>query len=186
MSNTGSRLYKTLLDEEGMRRAISRISHEIIESNKGVRDLVIIGIHTRGVFIAKRITDIINKFEQSDITPNSIDPKNYRDDIKLDIKPEYENPHILIQNKNVILIDDVLYTGRTISASMEALFSTGRPKNIKLATLVDRGHRELPIRPDFIGKNIPTSREEVVKVFLEEEDSKDEVVIINQKQILEK
>ena len=175
MSYTDSSLYKTLLDEEGIRRAISRISHEIIESNKGVSDLVIIGIHTRGVFIAKRITDIINKFEQSDITTNSIDPKNFRDDIELDIKPENQNPHIVIQNKNVVLIDDVLYTGRTVRASMEALFSTGRPKNIKLATLVDRGHRELPIRPDFIGKNIPTSSKEHVRVFMKEFDGKDAI-----------
>ena len=101
MSYTGSRLYKTLLDEEGIRRAISRISHEIIESNKGVSDLVIIGIHTRGVFIAKRITDIINKFEQSNISTNSIDPKNYRDDIELDIKPENQNPHIAIHQSFV-------------------------------------------------------------------------------------
>ena len=178
MSYTGNRLYKTLLDEEGIRRAISRISHEIIESNKGVSDLVIIGIHTRGVFIAKRITDIINKFERSNITANSIDPKNYRDDIEVDIKPENENPNIVIQNKNVILIDDVLYTGRTIRASMEALFSTGRPKNIKLATLVDRGHRELPIQPDFCGRKVPTRRTETIELRLQDLDGEEGVFFL--------
>ena len=169
--------YKTLLDEDDIRRAVSRLSHEIIESNQGIDDLILIGIETRGHHIASRIINLINDFENCSLRSYSIDPKFFRDDIVSNQKQNDIDLGINVENKNLVIVDDVLFTGRTIRATLEAIFTVGRPKNIKLATLVDRGHREIPIRPDFIGKNIPTSNKEHVKVFMKEVDGMDKVCI---------
>lgn len=167
--------YKTLLDEDDIRRAVARLSHEIIESNHGTNNLILIGIKTRGHHIASRIVNMINTFENTSLNYYSINPQFFRDDIKTkNQKPEIDLK-VDVHEKNLILIDDVLYTGRTIRATLEAIFKLGRPNNIKLATLVDRGHREIPIRPDFVGKSIPTSNSEHVKVFMKEEDGVDKV-----------
>jgi len=170
--------YKTLLDEDDIRRAIARISHEIIESNHGVNNLILIGIKTRGHHIAARISDMINMFENSTLEYYSINPKFFRDDIQ--VKERDLDLKVSVQDKNLVLIDDVLYTGRTIRATLEAIFTLGRPKNIKLAALVDRGHRELPIRPDFVGKSIPTSDAEHVKVFMREVDGIDKIGLLKE------
>lgn len=169
-----------LLDKEAISRALKRISHEIIEKNKGVIDVVLVGIKTRGKPISERIRDNILKFEGVNTPLETIDITLYRDDLQED----YEYPNIKdqkikvsIKDKNVILIDDVIYTGRTARAALDAVTSNGRPKSIQLACLIDRGHRELPIRADFIGKNIPTSKKEIVKVSLIETDGKDSVDI---------
>ena len=169
-----------LMDDKAISRALKRISHEIIEKNKGVSDIVLVGIKTRGKPLSKRIHANILKFEGVSVPLESIDITLYRDDLEED----YEYPNISsrkiktnIKDKNVILIDDVIYTGRTARAALDAVTSNGRPKTIQLATLIDRGHRELPIRPDFVGKNIPTSKKEIVKVSLYETDEKDSVDI---------
>ena len=169
--------YKTLLDEDDIRRAVARLSHEIIESNQGIDDLILIGIETRGHHIASRIINLINDFENCSLRSYSIDPQFFRDDIVSNQKQNDIDLGINVDNKNLVIVDDVLFTGRTIRATLEAIFTAGRPKNIKLATLVDRGHREIPIRPDFIGKNIPTSNKEHVKVFMKEVDGMDKVCI---------
>jgi pyrimidine operon attenuation protein/uracil phosphoribosyltransferase len=167
--------YKTLLDEDDIRRAVARLSHEIIESNQGINNLILIGIKTRGHHIATRIVNLINTFENSSLPCHSINPRFFRDDIEIENKASEIDLKVNVHEKNLILIDDVLYTGRTIRATLEAIFTLGRPKSIKLAALVDRGHREIPIRPDFIGKSIPTSNSEHVKVFMKEEDGIDKV-----------
>ena len=167
--------YKTLFDENDIRRAIARISHEIIESNEGTKNLILLGIQTRGQHIAKRISEAISTYENISLNYYSIDPKFFRDDIKTSNKLDSLNLEISVQDKNLVLIDDVLFTGRTIRASLEAIFSLGRPNNIKLAALIDRGHREVPIRPDFVGKNIPTSNNEHVKVSMKEIDGVDKI-----------
>ena len=167
--------YKTLLDEDDIRRAVARLSHEIIESNQGTKDLILIGIRTRGHHIASRIVTMINTFENSSLDCYSINPQFFRDDINNKNQKPKIDLRVDVHEKNLILIDDVLYTGRTIRATLEAIFKLGRPNNIKLAALVDRGHREIPIRPDFIGKSIPTSNSEHVKVFMKEEDGIDKV-----------
>lgn len=167
--------YKTLLDEDDIRRAVARLSHEIIESNQGVNNLILIGIRTRGHHIASRIVNMINTFENTSLDCHSINPKFFRDDIEIQDKSQEIDLDVNVHEKNLILIDDVLFTGRTIRATLEAIFTLGRPKSIKLAALVDRGHREIPIRPDFIGKSIPTSNSEHIKVFMKEEDGIDKV-----------
>ena len=171
---------KLLLDAEALDRTLSRIAHEIVERNKGVDDLVLIGIRRRGVPIAERIARKIQEFEGSAPVLGSLDITLYRDDLSTvahqPVVGVTEIP-VDINDKAVVLVDDVLYTGRTIRAAIEALFSYGRPARVQLAVLVDRGHRELPIRPDYIGKNVPTSRKEVIGVKLEEIDSVDSVVI---------
>ncbi len=154
---------------------MARLSHEIIESNQGINNLILIGIKTRGHHIATRIVNLINTFENSSLPCHSINPRFFRDDIEIENKASEIDLKVNVHEKNLILIDDVLYTGRTIRATLEAIFTLGRPKSIKLAALVDRGHREIPIRPDFIGKSIPTSNSEHVKVFMKEEDGIDKV-----------
>ena len=157
----------TLLDEIAMNRALFRISHEIIEHNKGTQDLVLVGIVTRGVPMAKIIAKNIEKIENATIPVGSIDITLYRDDLsELEHAPLVGKNHIDfdVRGKNVVLCDDVIYTGRTARAAIEALLALGRPKTIQLAVLIDRGHRELPIRPDYVGKNIPTSSTEMVAV----------------------
>jgi len=175
LANKAQYLNKVLFDEDDIRRAIARLSHEIIESNHGTNDLILLGIKTRGQHIANRISESINLFENSKVQSHSIDTQNFRDDIKNPKKINEIFIDISIHEKNLVLVDDVLYTGRTIRASLEAIFSLGRPKSIRLAALVDRGHREVPIRPDFVGKNIPTSHSERVKVFMKEVDGMDKI-----------
>lgn len=171
-----------ILDEVGIGRSITRISHEIIERNKGIGDIVIVGIKTRGIYLAERIVEKIEQFEGEKVPLGELDISLYRDD--LSVKSENNqavvnstNVTTSIEGKKVILVDDVLYTGRTVRAALDAIMDLGRPKNIQLAVLVDRGHRELPIRADFVGKNIPTSVEEKVSVQLKEYDGQEQIVI---------
>lgn len=172
---------KEIIDGQTMTRALTRITYEIIERNKGIEDLVLVGIKTRGVFVAHRIESRLKQLENISIPVGELDITPYRDDVSTDeseVKEFKATPlDFDITNKHVILTDDVLYTGRTIRAAMDALMSSGRPKKISLAVLVDRGHRELPIRADFVGKNIPTSQKEKIKVFMKEIDGEDKVEI---------
>lgn len=172
----------TVLDQAAIRRALTRVSHEIIERNKGVDDIVLVGIKTRGVPIAQRLRYKIQEIEGKDVPGGELDITLYRDDLtpkQEQAEPELKETNIQtdIDGKKVILVDDVLYTGRTVRAAMDALIDHGRPAQIQLAVLVDRGHRELPIRADFVGKNVPTSQDEVVTVTLDETDETDEVKI---------
>ncbi len=168
-----------LMDATEVRRVLMRISHEIVERNKGADDLVLVGIRTRGAPLAERIATIIAGFEEVNVPSGALDVTLYRDDVALRGPRGLEATTIPvdIDGRTVVLVDDVLYTGRTIRAAFDALLDLGRPKVIRLAVLVDRGHRELPIRPDYIGKNIPTSDDQMVKVHLEEIDGVDEVVL---------
>lgn len=169
-----------LLDEIAMGRAIIRIAHEILEKNKGTQDLVLVGIKTRGVPIAKRIAAKIKEFEGVELVVGTLDITLYRDDLSKDqIDPVVQGSHIPhnITNKTVILVDDVLYTGRTARAALDAIMDIGRPTIIQLAVLVDRGHRELPIRADYVGKNVPTAKTEIVKVKLLETDGENTVLL---------
>ena len=171
---------KRIQTSSDMHRAITRISHEILEKNSGSEDLILVGMHSRGVPLANRIKESIKLFEGVDITVGELDIGLYRDDTSErgvgHIKPTKIPDDI--NSKTVILVDDVLYTGRSIRAAMDAIHDLGRPKQIQLAVLVDRGHREIPIRADFIGKNVPTSKYEDIKVNLTEIDGIDEVTII--------
>ncbi|MDK2563111.1 bifunctional pyr operon transcriptional regulator/uracil phosphoribosyltransferase PyrR [Romboutsia sedimentorum] len=169
-----------LMDEKAISRAITRVSHEIIEKNKGIEDIVLVGIKTRGVPIANRISKKIEQIEGSKIDTGEVDITLYRDDLKkIDIDPVLNGSNIdfNINDKIVILVDDVLYTGRTVRASLDAIVDIGRPKSIQLAVLVDRGHRELPVRADYVGKNVPTSKHEIISVKLLETDGEDSVTI---------
>lgn len=170
-----------ILDKDTISRTIMRIAHEILEKNKGIEDLCLVGIRKRGVYVAKRLADGIKKIEDKPVPVGILDITLYRDDLSLIAAgPVVHKTEIDfdITDKNLVLVDDVLYTGRTIRAALDALIDFGRPKSIQLAVLVDRGHRELPIRADYVGKNIPTSVNETVEVRLEEVDGKDEVVIV--------
>ena len=169
-----------ILDEEGMMRSITRLAHEIIEHNKGIEDVVLIGIHSRGVPIANLIGEKIKKIEGKDVSIGSIDITMYRDDLsEIDEKPLVKESKVDfdITGKNVVLVDDVIYTGRTVRAALDAVMDIGRPNTIQLAVLIDRGHRELPIRADYIGKNVPTSKKEIVKVRIKTVDKINEVAI---------
>lgn len=170
-----------ILDAETLSRSISRIAHEVLEKNRGVKDICIVGIRNRGAFLAKRLADCIEKIENQKVPVGILDITLYRDDLTLiSQQPVVHKTEIdfNITDKTVVLVDDVLYTGRTIRAAMDALVDLGRPKSVQLAALVDRGHRELPIRADYVGKNIPTAKNETVEVRLTEVDGKDEVVIV--------
>ncbi|USS85333.1 bifunctional pyr operon transcriptional regulator/uracil phosphoribosyltransferase PyrR [Fructilactobacillus myrtifloralis] len=169
---------KVVLDSMSMQRALTRITYEIIEKNKGVQNLVLIGIKTRGVYLANRIANRLKKLENTDVPVISLDITKYRDDqtTKLTDQTVAENV-VPIDNQNVVLVDDVLFTGRTVRAALGAINEIGRPKRINLAVLVDRGHRELPIRADFVGKNIPSSKHETIKVLVSEIDDRDGVEI---------
>lgn len=170
-----------IMDENALNRAITRISHEIVEKNKGVKDLVILGIKTRGVPIAKRVVENIARFEAEEVIFGTLDITDYRDDISLSKqKGSGTFLDMDVEGKKVILIDDVIYTGRTCRAAINAVMEKGRPEKIQLAVVIDRGHRELPIRPDYIGKNVPTSREEKIHVLLKEQDGKDAVILTKQ------
>ncbi|AVP60039.1 bifunctional pyr operon transcriptional regulator/uracil phosphoribosyltransferase PyrR [Clostridium sporogenes] len=174
-------LKAVIMDEVKIKRSITRISHEIIEKNKGGQDIILVGIKRRGVPIAKRIAENIKNFEGIDIPVGILDISLYRDDLsELSQDPIVKNNKldIDIKDKKIILVDDVIYTGRTVRAAIQAIFDNGRPGKIQLAVLVDRGHRELPIRPDYVGKNIPTSLSEAILVELNEIDANDSVKIL--------
>ena len=169
-----------LMDSEGIRRALTRISHEIVEKNKGVENIVLVGIRTRGVPIAERLADTIEAIEGKRPPVGVLDITLYRDDLSTLSYQPIVHPTELpvdISGKTIVLVDDVLYTGRTIRAALDALIDMGRPKTIQLAVLIDRGHRELPIRADFVGQNVPTSSREVVSVQLNKTDGSEKVVI---------
>ncbi|WP_461204336.1 bifunctional pyr operon transcriptional regulator/uracil phosphoribosyltransferase PyrR [Clostridium sp. DL1XJH146] len=171
---------KVLLDEKAMKRTLTRIAHEIIEKNKGVDDILLIGIKRRGFPLANRISELITKIEGEKVPVSCVDITLYRDDLTEINDQAVINEGILeldVKNKKVILVDDVLYTGRTARAAMEAVIDKGRPSTIQLAVLIDRGHRELPLRADFVGKNIPTSKKELVSVKVSEIDDVDIVEI---------
>lgn len=170
-----------LLDKDTLNRSLMRIAHEILEKNKGTDDLCLIGIRSRGVYLAYRLAECIKKIEGKEVPVGILDITLYRDDLTLiDTRPVVHKTEIGfdINNKRLVLIDDVLYTGRTVRAALDELIDFGRPKSIQLAVLADRGHRELPIRADYVGKNIPTSQNETVEVRLAEIDGCDEVVIV--------
>ena len=170
-----------ILDKDGICRALMRIAHEILEKNKGIENLCLVGIRNRGVYLAKRLAECIKKIEDKDVPVGILDITLYRDDLTLiSSQPVVRKTEIDfdINDKNLVLVDDVLYTGRTVRAALDALVDFGRPKSIQLAVLVDRGHRELPVRADYAGKNIPTSQKETVEVRLEDIDGREEVVIV--------
>jgi len=170
-----------VLDQETLNRSLVRIAHEIVEKNKGIRDVCLVGIRNRGVHLAYRLADFIKKIENKAVPVGILDITLYRDDLTLIAsQPVVHKTEIDFDmtDKNIILVDDVLYSGRTIRAAMDALIDLGRPKSIQLAVLIDRGHRELPIRPDYVGKNIPTAKNETVEAHLVEVEGIDEVVIV--------
>jgi pyrimidine operon attenuation protein/uracil phosphoribosyltransferase len=176
---------KVILSAEEIRRALSRIAHEIIERNKGGEEVVLVGMRTRGVPLAQRLAQRIKEFEGIDIPVGILDISLYRDDLPFLAPPPYvrrTDIPVDITGKDVVLVDDVLYTGRSIRAAMDALIDLGRPHSIQLAVLIDRGHRELPIRPDYVGKNVPTSKREEVIVRVVEVDGKDEVAILKREE----
>jgi pyrimidine operon attenuation protein/uracil phosphoribosyltransferase len=173
-------LKAVILDEKGINRTLTRISHEIIEKNKGIDDLVFIGIKRRGVPIAERLAKNILEIEGKNIQVGSVDITLYRDDLSLISEKPADKTISLgvdVKDKKVILVDDVIYTGRTARAAIDAVIDAGRPQMIQLASLIDRGHRELPIRADFVGKNIPTSKNEIISVEILEIDGLDSVKI---------
>ncbi len=169
-----------LMDEAALSRALMRISHEITEKNKGVENVLLVGIRRRGEPIARRIGDNIRRIEDREIPVGSIDIRFYRDDLsRLEENPTVKKAALPfdVSGRDVVLVDDVIYTGRTARAAIEAVFHHGRPREIQLAVLIDRGHRELPIRPDYVGKNIPTSHAEVVSVLVDEYDGRTGVAL---------
>ena len=173
---------KTIMTRDDIRRTLARIAHEIIEQNRSLDHLILVGMRTRGVPLAKRLAANIEKFENMDVPVGALDFRLYRDDISnLDKQPVVQHTDIPdnIDGKSIVLVDDVLYTGRSTRAAMDALIDFGRPRQIQLAVLIDRGHREMPIRPDYIGKNIPSARHEEIQVHLMETDGVDEVAIVS-------
>jgi len=172
---------KIVMTAEDMRRTLARIAHEIIERNKGTGELILIGLRTRGYPLAKRLADSIQQYEGAKLNVGALDFSRYRDDLNgngVHKVPRTEIPYD-INGKPVLLVDDVLYTGRSIRAAMDALVDLGRPSAIQLAVLIDRGHREMPIRADYVGKNIPSARHEDIQVRLVETDGRDEVAIVS-------
>jgi pyrimidine operon attenuation protein/uracil phosphoribosyltransferase len=172
---------KVVLDEDDMRRTLVRIAHEIVERNDGAggSDLAIIGIHRRGAILARRIHALLVDLLEREVPIGDLDIAFYRDDVGRRAEPTVHSSHVDfdLDGRTIVLVDDVLFTGRTVRSAIEALFSYGRPAKVQLAVLADRGHRELPIRPDYVGKNLPTSRNERVNVHVEELDGIDEVRI---------
>ncbi|KRL57262.1 MULTISPECIES: bifunctional pyr operon transcriptional regulator/uracil phosphoribosyltransferase PyrR [Furfurilactobacillus] len=175
---------KEVVDAMAMQRALTRITYEIIERNRGIGNLVLIGVKTRGVYLADRIASRLHQLEDTVVPVGQLDVSGYRDDIansEPTTKAAISNLNTSVTDKKVVLVDDVLFTGRTIRAAMDAIMDLGRPNSINLAVLVDRGHRELPIRADFVGKNIPTAQNERIQVSVNEVDGKDSVEIITGK-----
>ncbi|MBM3149995.1 MAG: bifunctional pyr operon transcriptional regulator/uracil phosphoribosyltransferase PyrR [Chloroflexi bacterium] len=173
---------KGLMSDQDMERALVRIAHEILERNKGAQNLVLVGMQTRGVPLASRLATTIKQLEGIAVPVGSLDISLYRDDLSsLNLKPVVQRTEVPtdVTAKHIILVDDVFYTGRSIRAAMDAIMDLGRPKTIQLAVLVDRGHRELPIRADYVGKNIPTATDEEVKVYVREVDGEDKVTIFS-------
>jgi pyrimidine operon attenuation protein/uracil phosphoribosyltransferase len=179
---------KTLLDEQAIAKSLRRIAHEIVEGNPDLARVALVGIHTRGVPLAHRLRRLIHEFTGEEIELGSLDITFYRDDVQVRAGEAPRHPQPLVratkldfplEGRTVVLVDDVLYTGRTIRAAIEALFDYGRPARVQLACLADRGHRELPIRPDYVGKNLPTSRDERIQVQLVEVDEVDQVLLIS-------
>ena len=174
-----------ILDKENIGRALLRIAHEVLEKNKGSENLCLVGIRTRGDILAKRLQEFIKQIEQRQVPVGILDINLYRDDLTLISQQPIVRETLInfdISGKNVILVDDVLFTGRTIRAALNAINDFGRPANIQLAVLIDRGHRELPIRADYVGKNIPTSLEENVQVTLKEIDGREDEVVVEKKE----
>ncbi|NBQ61340.1 MAG: bifunctional pyr operon transcriptional regulator/uracil phosphoribosyltransferase PyrR [Proteobacteria bacterium] len=174
---------KQILDADGLRRALTRIAHEILERNGGAHDLILVGMRSRGAPLAHRLSSLISQFEGTAVPVGELDITMFRDDLELRITRPAIQPTVIprdLTGTTVVLVDDVLYTGRTVRAAMDALLSFGRARQIQLAVIVDRGHRELPIRADYVGKNLPTARHEQVEVRLREVDGTDEVVLLGQ------
>ena len=178
---------RQIMTHEDVRRALARVAHEILERNRGAEDLVLVGIYTRGVLLAKRLAGNLKEFEGAQVPVGALDINLYRDDLNSRSNPVVRptDMPVTIQDKKVVLVDDVLYTGRTIRAAMDALNDFGRPQQVQLAILLDRGHRELPIRADFVGQNIPTAADERVRVRLVETDGVDEVALVRHEDIAE-
>ena len=168
-----------IMDDTAVQRALTRIAHEIVERNEGVEDLAIVGIVTRGDILARTLAEQVRQIEGMEVPLGSLDISFYRDDFATHFSPEVHATNIPwdVDGKRIVLVDDVLYTGRTIRAALDAIMDMGRPKSIELAVLVDRGHRELPISPDFVGKNVPSSRDENVRLYMSEVDGRTAVEI---------
>lgn len=176
---------KEVVDQVTMKRALTRITYEIIERNQTIQDVVLIGIKTRGIYIASRVADRLKQLEGIEVPVGELDITLYRDDKKetpAEAELHSSDIPVSLEGKEVILIDDVLYTGRTIRAAMDAVMDYGRPRKISLAVLVDRGHRELPIRADYVGKNIPTAKTEEILVEMKELDGKDRIMILKEEE----
>lgn len=172
---------KVLMTAEDMLRVLARVAHEIIENNRGVTDVVLVGMKTRGLPLAQRLQRLILQFGGVEVPVEALDIRRYRDDVDEVARPGPASSRATgggITDKNVVLVDDVLYTGRSIRAAMDALIDSGRPRRIQLAVLVDRGHRELPVRADYVGKNVPSARHEEIRVHVQEVDGEDVVMLI--------
>ena len=174
------KLKAAVMDADAVRRSLNRMAHEIVERNRGVEDVVLIGILSKGDILARRLSAALTKLERREVPAGSIDVTNHRDDLHLRAPSADRPPSQVpaVDDKVVVLVDDVIWHGRTVRAAMDALLDYGRPRAVQLAVLVDRGHRELPIRPDFVGKNLPTSSEERVEVCLSEAEGLDAVVLL--------
>jgi len=182
------RVKAKLVDADGVRRTLTRLAHEIIERNRGLQNLALIGMQTRGVHIADRLRKLIRDIEGGDVPMGVLDVTLYRDDFRIKFKrPQVQITHIDfdVDEKNLILVDDVIYTGRTVRAALDALMDLGRAARIQFVALVDRGHRELPIKPDFVGKNIPTSLGEEVRVRMAESDGEDAILLVEREDLAE-
>jgi pyrimidine operon attenuation protein/uracil phosphoribosyltransferase len=181
MSVTQRRVKATLMDQDHIRRALSRIAHEIVERNQGAADVVLVGVYSRGDHLARRLAALLEELEGHAVAVGALDVSNHRDDRHLREPASHLASRVPdVSGKVVVLVDDVIHRGRTARAAMDALLDFGRPRAIQLAVLVDRGHRELPIRPDYVGKNVPTSDAERVEVSVAENDGSDAVVIVAQ------
>ncbi|MFI5050991.1 MAG: bifunctional pyr operon transcriptional regulator/uracil phosphoribosyltransferase PyrR [Gaiellales bacterium] len=172
---------RVILDEDQLGRTLRRVAHEIVEKHADLDQLALVGIYTRGAVLAERLRDLIEQFTGRSVPTGALDISFYRDDVRIHPQPVVKATRLdfPIDGRSVVLVDDVLFTGRTIRAAIEALFDYGRPERVQLAVLVDRGHRELPIRPDYVGKNVPTARSERVNVNLEEADEVDRVLLLD-------
>ena len=172
---------RVILDEDQLGRTLRRVAHEIVEKHADLDQLALVGIYTRGALLAERLRELIEQFTGRSVPTGALDISFYRDDVRIHPQPVVKATRLdfPIDDRSVVLVDDVLFTGRTIRAAIEALFDYGRPERVQLAVLVDRGHRELPIRPDYVGKNVPTARSERVNVNLEETDEVDRVLLLD-------